>query len=212
MRALIIFLFLFSSLLGPAQSGMKDPIPTFTDPRDGQRYATLKIGDRVWMAENINVKLAGSLQYGNKYRTGAIHGRLYPKETKDKICPRGWRLPTIQDIQAALSIVAGIELKEKNKRKEKVFRSRFDDKQLNKMISAKGLALKFSGRCIEVLNYSGEPYLDFFKLNREVSFWTDHGQWDISKKKMEIHGNPDENIYISCRCVKDSVDRSPKSR
>ena len=70
------------------------------DQRDGKIYRATKIGNRKWMAENLNYSGAGKC-YRDENAYCEVYGRLYTwydlgiDSINDRgICPSGWHVPS----------------------------------------------------------------------------------------------------------------------
>jgi len=78
---------------------------SYTDQRDDKTYKTIKIGDKIWMAENLKFwsdKNSPDFKGLSYYYEGLNenyhrYGRLYSWEVANEVCPEGWHLPSMAE-------------------------------------------------------------------------------------------------------------------
>jgi len=73
-------------------------------------FKTVKIGNQVWMAENLNIDIQGSKCYENKSENCKKYGRLYDYKTAVKACPKGWHLSSDKEWQTLVNFAGGREI------------------------------------------------------------------------------------------------------
>jgi uncharacterized protein (TIGR02145 family) len=159
-----------------------------------QKYKTIKIGEQVWMAENLNKEADSSKCYDGKTINCGKYGRLYNWETARNICPDGWHLPSNDEWKTLIAVVgspSGTRLKADSVWNE----------DYNNGTNAVGFAALPGGRSDST----------FYGLGDYGVWWTsvEDNQpntyaytWSINYDNKEASGgsNPKSNLY-SVRCV-----------
>lgn len=165
------------------------------DSRDNHVYKTVKIGNQVWMAENLNYKTnSGSWCYDNNEVNCNKYGRLYDWETAKRVCPPGWHLPSKAEFKQLMSFVNN------------------DGNSLKAVVQGKveGAGTNtsgFSALLAGYWNYNG----NFLSLNYYAYFWSStennatlayNVSLDYSSSNIAF-GSYGKDYGFSVRCLKD---------
>jgi len=166
-----------------------------TDKRDGKAYKIVKIGNQVWMAENLafNVK-DGSWPLEYKKENEIKYGLLYTWDAAQKSCPAGWHLPTIGEWQILIDYLG--------------------EKAISNGAHADGLGWKHKNNATNSSGFSVLPggYVDAegFFSEQLASFWTSSEKgkesWYINIDLNSIMTNQKDCKGYACfsiRCIKD---------
>jgi len=88
-------------------SGCKNAGKSYSCSMKG--YRTVKIGEQVWMAENLNCDVEGSYCENDGLGTEYCdrYGRMYDWCTAMAVCPIGWHLPSDAEWQELVDFAGG---------------------------------------------------------------------------------------------------------
>jgi len=124
----------------------------FTDSRDGNVYRWVKIGDQVWLAENLRFKTkTGSWCWENTEDSCVTRGRLYNWPAAMQAAPPGWHVPS-DDEWKKLEIALGLTPEQAD---EEAFRIDDDSLLAGKIKRTDAWRESYAGTPISITNESG---------------------------------------------------------
>jgi len=182
-------------------SWYQDADSFFIDSRDGQEYKTVKIGDQVWMAQNLDYYTpSGSWYYENdSISYAATYGRLYDFASARSSCPSGWYLPGDDEWKAMIDYLGG----------DAIAGGKLKEQGNTNWLSPNSNASNWSG--FTALP-AGKYIIDrYYKLGETANFWSDQSIWEMGNTFKLTHNSAEisqERFYYldegaSVRCIKD---------
>jgi uncharacterized protein (TIGR02145 family) len=80
----------------------------FMDARNGKNYQVTRIGEQVWLAQNLAYEPDSGKFWAYKNDLSYVpqFGYLYSWETAQNACPLGWHLPSKEDFETLLKAVS----------------------------------------------------------------------------------------------------------
>ncbi len=180
---------------------VESPYSQFTDPRDGQTYDIITIGNQTWFAENLRFNItSGCWVYDDNESNVNTYGLLYNKASAAIACPDGWHLPSGTEWNTLVDYLggpatAGGSLKEAGTVHWKV-------PNVGATNSSYFTALPGGMRTIDG---------NYISLEESSYFWssTQSGVFDSYFRRMDydrgtaVYGYLDNETGLSVRCIRD---------
>jgi len=177
----------------PSQEAAAQPPTTLTDSRDNKTYKIVKIGEQVWMAENLNYNANGSKCYDNEESNCTTYGRLYNFETAKTACPSGWKLPTKAEWEVLVAAVGGKETAGKNLKAKSGWNNNGNGTD----------KFGFSALPSGFFGSEGEGY--FFGNVGDTGFWWNSSKGSVimgyNEESTEYGNYLDDSYRYSIRCI-----------
>ena len=172
---------------------------SFTDPRDGKNYKTLKIGTQTWMAENLAYKASGGCwAYQNNSSSIKIYGYLYNWNTAQNVCPSGWHLPSDSEWLTLINFIGGGDVAGGKLKSTSMWDSPNSGATNSIGFSALPSGLRFSDGSFD--NATGYCYFWRTKEYSNYDAWFIQLSYD-QKRTSENYDS--KSSGLSVRCVKD---------
>jgi len=179
---------------------------SMTDPRNKKTYKTVKIGEQIWMAENLNYYDGSSRCYEDKDIYCKRDGDLYNWTSAKKACPAGWHLPKDEEWATLENTVGGASTAGTKLKAASGWLDSTGKKPLNGTDDFGFSALPAGASGVQVSS-NGAPSRTFSKNGSVGLWWTasDKGNdgiyRSISEAKSESASANKTNLYYSVRCV-----------
>jgi len=175
------------------------PKETFTDSRDSKVYKWVKIGNQVWMAENLSYNAEGSKCYDDDESNCQKYGRLYDWSNAKSACPEGWHLPSDAEWKTLVDSAGGDEIAGEKLKATSGWNSSKKEENSNGTDEF-GFSALPGGVCGVGGNFGHAGGGGFWWSATEDKA-SDAWIWNMRRGKVAYRNSIDKTILYSVRCV-----------
>ena len=180
----------------------------FVDDRDGQVYRSVKIGEQVWMAENLNYAVDSSYCYEDSLENCQKYGRLYAtRDIAKNACPAGWHLPDNSEFESLIASADGRDLASVSENMAgKALKSKSGWRNMNNGNDGNGTdALGFSAL---PAGYKSAATSSFYDMKMSAKFWSSTGKKGEDKYLNITYSSDKGSLWVSLFSAQDNLSES----